>query len=161
MRANGKVYVQEEDQYLRILLPPKYEHVASLFKAIEAHRSGLLQRQRSMDRHYPVRPRLPVHHPVGGQAYAAAADNEFDYLPRRASAHYMTPTRSASPVRSPRSSQARFANRGSRESQDSTRWSGSLFNDDQLAQQQKDASERMLHYRRRAVPTFRQSRTWE
>ena len=86
LREDGQVYAEEDEQFVRVEMPAKYEHVAGLFKAVQASRSGILVRPRSMDAHYDVRPRIPAYGlPVGGHVAAQAADDfEFDYSPRAA-----------------------------------------------------------------------------
>lgn len=164
LRADGHVYAKEEHQYVRVEMPAKYEHASGLFKAIEASKRGILERPRSMDAHFLVRPRIPAHYPVGGHPAAAASahDYEFDYDPR--AAQYVLPARGYSPRRasprsSPRSSTAQFPQRWSRESRDSARWSrGSLFDDDQQLQQLREVRERQARYD--AAPSFHHSMTW-
>jgi hypothetical protein len=162
LREDGHVYAEEDEQFVRVEMPSKYEHVAGLFKAVQASRSDILARPRSMDAHYLVRPRIPAyqyHHPVGGHFAAQTAhDSEFDY-------HQPRPAQHSLPRRpSPRSSSARFYDRGSRESQgsgSSTRRSrGSLYVDDQLLEQAREAREQRARYKRAATPSFRQSATW-
>jgi hypothetical protein len=164
LRADGHVYANEEEHFVRVEIPAKYEHVAGLFKAVQASRSGILARPRSLDAHFLVRPRIPARqYPVGGHAPAHTAhDLEYDYHHPRAAQHslpagYSYPRRS-----SPRSSSAQFSARGSRESQgsgSSGRWSrGSLYEDDHRHVQARAMREQQVRYS--AVPSFRGSYTW-
>jgi hypothetical protein len=173
LREDGHVYAKEDHEYIRIEMPAKYEHVAALFKAIEASKNGILQRARSLDAHYPVQPRTPLHYPVGGGRHAAD-DYEYDYRPRAAQYPFATAggrsSRRSSPRSSPRSSQrssplsseaefpaARWSPRGSR---DSGRWSrGSLFDGDQQLEQLRQLRESQLRYRH--GPTLQQPATWD
>jgi hypothetical protein len=160
---DGHVYAEEEEQFVRVEMPAKYEHVSGLFKAVQASRSNILVRPRSMDAHYPVRPRIPAAHQysVGGHqpqhvAVGSAHDYEFDYNYPRAAQY----TLATSPRRtSPRPSAGQFPSRSSRDSQgsgSSARWSrGSLFDDDHRLEQMREAREQQLRYKQ-----FRQSATW-
>jgi hypothetical protein len=162
LRRDGKVVARDEGlhQHVCIEMPAKYEHVSGLFRAIEASKNGILQRPRSLDARFPVRPRIPLHHHAVGPV--SAHDYEFDYHPRAAQ-HALPSAAGYSPRRtSPRQSAAQFPQRWSRESRDSGRWSrGSLYTDDQEVQLQREARERLARYELAMPAPFRYSTTWD
>jgi hypothetical protein len=153
LSQDGHIYSKsaDEHQYIRIEMPAKYEHVSELFKAIEKSKNSILHRPISLDRHYPVRPRLP-----SLRAAAGPAPHEYESRP----VQYLVPAedlygrRAADDTYSPRRSYYRNSHHSSR---DSARWSrGSLFDGDQKAQQQRELRERRAHYDY-AVPVYRYS----
>jgi hypothetical protein len=164
LHKDGHVYAEEEEQFVRVEMPAKYEHVAGLFKAVQASKSNILARPPSLDAHYPVRPRIPV----GGAGHGYAHDNEFDYHSYHydARAAQQALPRTSSPRRSSPRSSARWSresqgSQGSQGSGSSARWSrGSLFDDDQRLEQQRELREKQIRYRH-AAPQVRKSSTWD
>jgi hypothetical protein len=59
LSEDGHVFAAEDEQLVRVEMPARYEHVAGLFKAVQASRSGILSRPRSIDVYSAAHPRIP------------------------------------------------------------------------------------------------------